>query len=118
MRLLDARHNHLRPARTELHACALDNFRRLHDPLTVKESAETRIGVNEQAAPVLETKLGVLARNHRPFRLIENDVAVCRVASDLNGGMLVGALRGYWLSIALFYQNDFHVVYLGVSFGI
>jgi hypothetical protein len=110
--LLDARHNHQRAARAELHTRACCNFRWLHDAPPVQECAEARIGVNQHAAPVLEAKLGVLARDHRPFGLVENDVALCWVATDFNSRVFVGALRGNGLTIALFYQNDFHVGYL------
>ena len=108
MSLLKARDDHERAARSELHTRARTDFRRLHDALAVEESAEARIGIDEQAAPVLETKLCVLARDHRPFRLVENDVTLRWVASDLNGRVIVGALRRDGLPVALLYQNDFH----------
>jgi hypothetical protein len=75
-----------------LHARTGNHFGRLHDATPVQESAEAGIGVYEQAAPVLETKLGVLARDHGPFRLVENDVTLCRIASDLDGSVLISAL--------------------------
>jgi hypothetical protein len=113
--LLKAYDNHDRPARAELHARSRAHLRRLHDAPPVEESAEAGIGVNQQAAPVLETKLGVLARDHRPFGLVENDVTLSRVASNLDGSVVVSALRLYGLPVALFYQNDFHDGYLKLN---
>jgi hypothetical protein len=106
--LLKASDDHERAARSKLHTRARPDFRRLHDALAVQESAEARICIDEQAAPILETKLCMLARDHRPFRLVEDDVALRWVASNLNGRVIVGALRRYGLPVALLYQNDFH----------
>jgi hypothetical protein len=117
LRLLDARDNHHRPARAKLHTRAHRHFRRLHDAPTVEESAEARIGINEQAAPVLDAKFGVLARDHRPFRLVENDVTLRRVASDFYGRVFISALGRHGLPVALFYENDFHDDYLRLILG-
>jgi hypothetical protein len=105
------RDEHDRPARAELHTRARLNLHRLRDTSAIEESAEARIGINEQAAPVLEPKLCVAARHHRPFRLVENNVTLRRVAPDLDVWIIVGALLPL-LSGALFYQNDFHDGYL------
>jgi hypothetical protein len=102
---------HDRPARAELHTRARLNLRRLRDASAIEESAEARIGIDEQASPVLESKLCVAARHHRPFRLAENDVTLRRVTPDLDVWIIVGALLTL-LSGALFYQNDFHDGYL------
>ena len=93
-RLLDARDAHDRAARAELRARAALTSRRLCDALAVKESAEARIGIDEQVAPVLQAKLGVLARDHRPFGLIKDDLALRRVASDFDGRLIEMRVQG------------------------
>jgi hypothetical protein len=104
---INARDDHQRPTRAELHTRARLNLDGFANASAIYKSAEARIGINEQAAPVLETKLGVAARDHRPLRLIENDMTLRRIAPDLDGRMLVSVLR-LRLSGALFYENDFH----------
>jgi hypothetical protein len=108
---LNVRDEHDRATRAELHTRPGLNFRRLCDPPAIQESAEARIGIDEQATPVLEPKLCVAARYHRPFRLVENDMTLRRVAPDLDVWIIKGALLTL-LSGTLFYQNDFHDGYL------
>jgi hypothetical protein len=105
------RDEHDWPTRAELRTRPGLNFGRLCDPPAIEESAEARIGINEQTASVLEPKLCVAARHHRPFRLVEDDVTLRRIAPDLDVWIIVGALLTL-LSGALFYQNDFHDGYL------
>jgi hypothetical protein len=59
--LLYARDEHDGAARAELRACPGLNFRWLRDAPPVQESAKARIGVHEQAAPVLKPELCVAA---------------------------------------------------------
>jgi hypothetical protein len=94
-----------------LHARARLNLHGLCNTTAIQESAEARIGIDEQAATILEPKLCVAARDHRPFRLVENDVALRRVATDLDVWIIVNALLAL-LPGALIYENDFHDSYL------
>jgi hypothetical protein len=113
--LLYARDEHDGAARAELRACPGLNFRRLRDAPPVQESAEARIGVHEQAPPVLKPKLRVTARDHRPLRLIKDDVAFGWVASYFNCRVFKGAFGALRLPIALFYQNNFHGDYVSLG---
>jgi hypothetical protein len=89
----------------DLRACLYG--RRLRDTVPVQECAEARIRINDLAATLAQAKLRVLARDHRPLRLIENDLADGRIASDLQGLQIKRTFGGL-LSPALFKQDDFH----------
>jgi hypothetical protein len=99
---------HDRAARAELHTRARLNLRRFRDTSAIEESAEARIGIDEQAAPVTQPELGVAARNHRPLRLIEDDLTLSRVTPDFDRRSIKHPF-GTLLPVALFCQNDFHV---------
>jgi hypothetical protein len=106
-RRFDARDEHDWATRAKLDARTRLKVRCLSNAATIHESAEARIGVNDQATPVLETKLRVAARDHRPLGLIEYQMALGRVAPDLDSRVVVNTLL-LWLPVTLFYQNDSH----------
>lgn len=64
---LDVCDEHERPAGSKLNAGAGSQFGRLHDSLAVNEGTVAGVGVNEQAAAVLDAKLRMTTRDHRPF---------------------------------------------------
>jgi len=77
------------------------------DPLSVYEGTEAGVGVGNDPMTLGESKVGVLARNHRPLLLRKEIVANGGVAPDHNFVCCEGALA-LQLTAAILCENNLH----------
>ena len=105
--LLYADHAQNRPTRAQLHVRADSYLNGCADPGSVHECAKARVRIHDVATPIAETKLSVLARNHRPLILRKEIMADGRIAPHQNHLVGEGALSEQ-LAAAIFCENNLH----------
>ena len=103
-RLFDADDTQNWPAGAELNVIANPHLCRAFDGFSVYKSSKSRVGVADIAAAVVQAKLGMLARDHRPLLLRKEIMTDSGVAPDEDDVAAKGVLT-MQLAAAILCEN-------------